>query len=151
MVEFTNADPYVVELENNGRECGSCTACCTLLPVKEFPLIKPAGKPCPHVIEGMGCAIYFNKPRVCSGWACVWLFGKYAKECNLPRPDECHFVVDTKLDEVTLGDGKTVRKCVQVWCSKKKPQAWRNVKLFSYIDLYANNGIGTLIRYDESP
>jgi len=58
------------------RECGSCTACCTVLSVDE--LGKPEGTPCTHLCE-RGCAIYRQRPESCSGFFCWWL-GEGAKE-----------------------------------------------------------------------
>lgn len=48
------------------RICGSCTACCTHL-----PLFGGEG-PCPHA-GALGCRIYSRRPEPCARFACQWL------------------------------------------------------------------------------
>ncbi len=55
-----------------GRSCGTCTLCCKLFPVPE--LGKAAGRWCPHVIQGRGCAIHDHRPPVCRAFNCQWLY-----------------------------------------------------------------------------
>jgi len=54
-----------------GRSCGTCTLCCKLFPVRE--LDKAAGRWCPHVVQGRGCAIHPRRPTVCRQFFCQWL------------------------------------------------------------------------------
>jgi hypothetical protein len=53
------------------RACGTCTLCCKLFPVP--PLEKPAGKWCPHVVQGKGCGIHLTRPGMCRDFDCQWL------------------------------------------------------------------------------
>jgi hypothetical protein len=56
------------------RQCGSCSACCTHLPIPEglvSPGAKPAGIACPHVGE-RGCRVYGRRPKMCVEFACAW-------------------------------------------------------------------------------
>jgi hypothetical protein len=55
-----------------GRACGTCTLCCKLFPVPE--LSKAAGRWCPHVEQGSGCAIHASRPQVCRAFHCQWLY-----------------------------------------------------------------------------
>ena len=65
------------------RECGECTACCTVLAVAE--LNKPAYQACAH--ECGGCGIYNSRPRACRAWCCSWLFGRIEGD-ERRRPDK---------------------------------------------------------------
>jgi hypothetical protein len=60
-------DNYVVP----GRECGSCTACCTELAIVTDEMKKPCGVACEHCVGG-GCAIYATRPQLCRDYYCVW-------------------------------------------------------------------------------
>lgn len=53
------------------KTCGTCTLCCKLFPVP--PLAKPAGKWCPHVVQGRGCGIHETRPQLCRAFDCQWL------------------------------------------------------------------------------
>lgn len=52
------------------RECGACTACCTVLAVPT--LNKPSGVTCDQVCA-KGCAIYATKPEECTEFQCLWI------------------------------------------------------------------------------
>lgn len=76
-------------------ECGECTACCTVLPIKAIS--KPINTTCPHC-EG-GCTIYDSKPQTCSEFECAYIQG-----ANVPeglRPDKCG-VIFIKQDDKTF-------------------------------------------------
>jgi len=64
-----------------GRVCGACTACCTVMDIRDPDLVKPAGKPCDHLWGGgdkhwnggcSGCAITKNWPTICRDYFCGW-------------------------------------------------------------------------------
>lgn len=69
------------------RTCGSCTVCCTHLPIPAqivSAAAKPAGEACPHLCRA-GCGIYSRRPEVCSRFQCAWLAdGDWPEEW---RPD----------------------------------------------------------------
>lgn len=69
------------------RECGSCTACCTLMQVPELP--KPAGVSCGNLC-GKGCGIYEKRPGSCKAFQCLWLSGDIDIEGDpeFMRPDK---------------------------------------------------------------
>ena len=69
------------------RECGDCTLCCTLLPVKYFD--KPANTPCKHC--DVGCTIHAIRPDVCRSYNCEWLLGELQEDM---RPDKTHVVME---------------------------------------------------------
>lgn len=54
------------------RECGGCRMCCVAPPIKEPE--KVAGEACVN-LGPQGCEIYAERPQVCRGFACEWLWG----------------------------------------------------------------------------
>jgi len=73
-----------------GRECGTCTACCTVLAVAE--LQKPARWACDHV-DCASCGIYEQRPQACRDFNCAWLRGAIAGDESL-RPDRLGLMFD---------------------------------------------------------
>src|SRR5579862_5149950 len=72
---------------DSGRECGGCTACCTVLAVPE--LHKGMYRHCTHVSR-QGCSIYPQRPRSCRAWSCQWRLG----EIDGARPDQSGVLVN---------------------------------------------------------
>jgi len=64
------------------RKCGSCTACCTIIGVKE--LNKERWTKCVH--EAGCCEIYEDRPQSCRSFHCMWLSG-YIEGDERRRPD----------------------------------------------------------------
>lgn len=95
------------------RACGSCTACCHSVPVKDLGLL--AFTPCrhertlPHLTTG--CAIYQDRPRSCRMWSCQWLTS--ADWPDDLRPDRCGIVIDPVPDFATI-NGEDI-PAVQMW------------------------------------
>jgi Fe-S-cluster containining protein len=60
-----------------GRECGTCYACCQWLGIDE--LKKYSGQACKHldgsVDPAKRCTIYAKRPPACSGYECMWRSG----------------------------------------------------------------------------
>jgi hypothetical protein len=86
---------YSLQLLNDlrdRRECGACTACCTVLGVTE--LHKPVNVECAHACEA-GCSIYDDRPRTCRDWSCDWKNGLVPGE-DL-RPDRLGVILDLRL------------------------------------------------------
>jgi len=54
------------------RECGNCTACCTVLPIRTAELQKTSHVLCVHCRESEGCQIYATRPQVCRDYYCGW-------------------------------------------------------------------------------
>lgn len=79
------------------NQCGECTVCCTLLPVKW--LNKPAGESCIHC-QG-GCTIHDVKPAECSDFECAWL----QSNVDNPdlRPDRCGIIFEKTTDGDMFG------------------------------------------------
>ena len=73
-----------------GRECGDCTACCTLLKVVE--LNKPMRFACEHVGRN-GCRIYADRPTACREFDCLWLRGALPADPSY-RPDHLGVLFD---------------------------------------------------------
>lgn len=76
----------------NGRECSTCTVCCTILPVNTRELRKTANVLCQHCDEGRGCRIYESRPVVCRGFYCEWLLSSQVPATW--RPDKSGIFVE---------------------------------------------------------
>jgi len=74
----------------DGRECGSCTACCIDLNIDQPDLVKLSDQPCIHCSAG-GCGIYARRPSVCRGFHCGWRLIPWLGEEW--RPDRIGIVV----------------------------------------------------------
>jgi len=55
-----------------GRHCGTCTICCTLLPISTERFRKTANQLCKHCDDGQGCRIYQSRPDFCRNFYCEW-------------------------------------------------------------------------------
>lgn len=127
------------------RTCGSCTLCCTLVPVKE--LNKEAGMKCASS-RSTGCKIYPSRPRSCRVWSCRWLLG----DADLPRPDRAGYVVDPVADYMMVKDGDNGGEkrfpTIQVWVDPRRPDSHRDPKLRAYLHAAALEGVAAILRYD---
>lgn len=133
-------------MKNFKRACGSCTSCCSLVPVES--LKKPAGQRCRFQRIGRGCAIYSNRPLDCRAWSCKWLTND--DTADLRRPDFSHYVVDMIPDFITIhpeGHPPLTMPIIQVWCDPNYPEAWRDPKLLEYLERRGKEGFAALIRY----
>lgn len=72
------------------RECGDCTACCSVLTVDTPEFKKPAGVACVHVTD-RGCAIHAVRPTICRTWFCGWR--RVAALPEEARPDRSGLLV----------------------------------------------------------
>ncbi len=72
------------------RQCGDCTACCTVLTVDTPGFAKPAGTPCVHLRAG-GCGIHAVRPSICRTWFCGWR--RVATMPDAARPDRSGLLV----------------------------------------------------------
>jgi hypothetical protein len=133
------------------RQCGGCTLCCKLLPVKE--LAKAAGERCRYQRTGKGCAVYHTPkmPFSCHFWNCRWLVND--DTADLSRPDRTHYVIDIMPDYVTVTDNVTGEKTnvevIQIWCDPQHPHAHRDPALRRYIERRAAEGKIALVRYNQ--
>jgi hypothetical protein len=132
------------------RICGSCTACCKLVPVES--LQKPAGEKCPHQRHRTGCAIYARRPFDCRVWNCRWLVNDGADD--LPRPDHAHYVLDIMPDFIhqvyANGDRNDVQ-VMQLWVDPAHRDAWREPRCMAYIEkMAATRNLPTVVRYSST-
>lgn len=126
------------------RRCGECSLCCTLLPVEEIE--KPAGASCCHLSRLGGCSVYARRPLGCRLWSCRWLTDPRTE--SLPRPDQCHYVVDIGTDQIVIGDSdKFALEVLQVWVDPKYPDAHRCERLRSYLN---DLQMPAIVRYSSS-
>ena len=111
--------------------CGSCTACCRVLSIKQ--LNKPAGKWCEHCAVGQGCTVYERRPEQCSDYECLWLHSRLSGFGDpMPdgeRPDRCK-VVFQPIDEGLY----------TALCMPGSPDAWRRGAAKRVIDWLVGNG-----------
>lgn len=134
------------------RNCGSCQLCCTLMPVADIELKKPALQRCKHLRFKKGCSIYENRPFSCASWSCAWLTNDLPSD--MPRPDRCGYVVDPVPDTVTYlpenGDPSVVVPVYQVWIDPKRISDRGSLVLSngfgSWLEGVFENGKGVLIR-----
>lgn len=73
-----------------GRTCGSCDACCTVLGIEV--LEKDAGSRCPHLRAKGGCGIYTTRPGECAIYRCLWHTGVFGETRD--RPDRLGLILD---------------------------------------------------------
>lgn len=134
--------PWLIFGENRaGRQCGSCSFCCVVVPVED-PLDKPANVRCKH-LRAKGCSIYSHRPQVCQYWSCVWLFQPEAD--GLRRPDISGYAVDPMLCEIRL-DGRPT-DVIQIWVDPGRPVSHRAPELRAYLATqYETRGLISLAR-----
>lgn len=133
-----------------GRQCGGCTLCCKLLPVRS--LGKKDNQRCVHQRTGKGCAVYSKLIKVspeCVFWSCRWLGNDDA--ADLSRPDRSHYVIDVMPDFIGAQDDDTGEitevPVVQIWVDPDYPDAHRDPALRAWLD---RRQAVALIRYSAS-
>ena len=57
------------------RSCGACTVCCSFMSIDddEANFHKPVIVDCENLSSSKGCTIYDTKPKVCTGFYCMWM------------------------------------------------------------------------------
>src|SRR5271169_6051545 len=86
------------------RQCGDCSLCCKLLPIRAsddktdaFPFDKPPGEWCKHCMPGQGCKVWnTGLPRLCQNYACMWKKGLLPENC---KPNKIHAIFDEHVTE----------------------------------------------------
>ena len=91
-----------------GRECGDCTACCTVLAIVE--LQKPQRRACDHLCRS-GCGIYATRPASCREFHCLWLRGALDADEAL-RPDRLGVMFDYF---VVASSGESHLIAIELW------------------------------------
>jgi hypothetical protein len=91
---FTGVEQHLVP----GRECGECTACCTVLHIDTPELQKPAGTTCVNCTAGKGCGIYETRPQICRSWFCGWrVMPQYDESW---RPDRSQILIALEAENI---------------------------------------------------
>lgn len=78
---------------------------------------------CKHVVKGLGCGIYKERPLSCASFQCVWLLRE-----NLPeelKPNKCHAVIASYEEQPNM---------VSVYVDPGYPQAHKEGLLAWTID-----------------
>ncbi|HWE45421.1 MAG TPA: hypothetical protein VG407_05280 [Caulobacteraceae bacterium] len=81
-----------------GRKCGQCTVCCRIPPIVSDAFVKPANSVCEHCVEGSGCAIYAERPKVCAEWYCGWRMFEDLDDAW--RPDRSGVLIVEETDDI---------------------------------------------------
>lgn len=81
-----------------GRKCGECSACCTVLDVDTPEFQKLPGKPCSHLCKDGGCSIHETRFPICRSYHCGWRYLPGLGEDW--RPDKMGVLVDFWTGEV---------------------------------------------------
>ena len=111
----------------SGRECGSCSLCCKILPINRPEFKKPGNKWCKHCRPANGgCGIYHDRPEVCRGFACAWLMNPGLSDEW--RPDRAKIVIH---------GGENVRFAVD----PNYPNRWREAPYYQTIKNIARVGL----------
>jgi hypothetical protein len=124
-----------VAQEECGRQCGECTACCTVLGVAEVPT--PFYSLCPHQ-SATCCRIYDKRPGACRDFYCEWLVGALTEE---DRPDKLGLVFVSTRAEVG-GDNAAIVAAYEVRPGAGDTERARRVLATSKDDV-------ALIRYGQ--
>ena len=106
------------------RQCGSCSACCTLLEVEEVGT--SVNEWCKYCEAGKGCTIYDSRPQMCRSFSCAWLQGHLDDNWY---PERAGMVVHFSQDAVN----------VQV--DPAHPDRWQQEPYFSKLSEWSLNGI----------
>jgi len=106
------------------RQCGSCTACCTLLEVTAVG--KSVNEWCKHCDADKGCTIYDHRPQMCRSFSCAWLQGHLDDEWF---PEQAGMVVHFSQD------------AVNVMVDPSCPDRWRQEPYFGKLCEWSLNGI----------
>lgn len=134
---LTEIDPAAPLTAYPGKDCGSCTACCSTVPVKEIGL--DAFVRCPNLRSlpemTIGCSIYQTRPRSCRTWSCSWLISDLPEKY---KPSRVGIVLDPTPDMVRV-NGKDVA-AAQIWVVPGHEEDWRTVEavrdlIWSVLDL----------------
>lgn len=134
--------PAIVTPQNKAdRQCGDCTLCCKLVPVRSIE--KPRDTWCQHCDSKRGCKIYDDRPNDCRVWSCLWLIDGNAHEKVFPRKKHCVF--DVMTDLVSMGGQD--RQVFQLWVDPAYPLAYRDPDIRREIDrLGRMYGLPTIVR-----
>src|ERR1700748_2352421 len=83
------------------RECGTCTACCTVLLIDEPDFQKLPGVTCPHCKVASGCQIHETRYAICRGFFCGWRYLQNLDDSW--RPDLCGFMIRDQREHIPPG------------------------------------------------
>lgn len=78
-------------VDEGARFCGDCSACCTVLGVRDLEPPKPDYVACSDCLPDGGCARYATRPPTCKGYVCGWLHG-WGEEGD--RPDKLGLILE---------------------------------------------------------
>ncbi|MBL8678172.1 MAG: hypothetical protein JNK05_03360 [Myxococcales bacterium] len=124
-----------------GRTCGECAACCTVMAIPV--LAKPARRACDHVRRS-GCGIYDERPEPCRDFHCLWLRGAVG-DGEESRPDALGVLFDQCALRAT---GEVVTVACELWAGAAAlPEARRAIE--AVVEAIAPRVLA-LSRYDGS-
>lgn len=112
------------------KECGDCTLCCLLLPIKDANS-KP-NELCSHCDLKKGCKIYEKRPQACKDFNCSWLL-----DDNMSgdlRPDKCNVIFEKITNNIELA-----------LVSFEELNAWKRLEVIEHMRNLKKKGISTII------
>lgn len=93
-------------------QCGECTACCTVMGVKE--LDKKANVRCTHQCD-KGCSIYGQHPQSCKDFECLFVQGLFPDHEEFLRPDKLGVIFHLMKGTKFTGPDEALLSCLEVW------------------------------------
>ena len=125
-------------------DCGSCSACCTLLAVPA--LDKPSCVRCEYVNHPHGgCRIYDapEKPPECDDFRCLWLVSQGRKrEDRMPyglRPDRCGVMFHDAAAYASV-EADVDPNVLYVHVDPRHPGAWRWEPVLAHVNMVLSRG-----------
>lgn len=101
------------------RSCDGCTLCCTIAAVEQIS--KPSNCKCSFSVDGVGCGVYWRRPKVCSDFSCLWQVCDDMPEDMSPK--KTHMYVSGNLsDEV-----------IKVRVDPDHADAWKNSDVVQWL------------------
>lgn len=109
------------------RACGECSACCTVLGVRDLDTPKPDYQRCLCLRDATenlrgGCGMYADRPPSCRAYACGWLQG-WGEEGD--RPDKLGLILEPWRAPPDGGDMGIVAR--EVWPGAFESEAARKL------------------------
>lgn len=129
------------------RECGPCTACCTVCPVEG--LNKPVYTDCHHLSgkpTGPACLIYPDRPPECKSYQCSWFSGELGDK---HRPDRNGVVFETTYMNSNGGSEIKVLLGLAVDPEQQDDDRWN--RMSAEVAQYARHGTVVALATADSP
>jgi len=125
---------HVVSTIAPENKCGSCTACCKTLYIKDGRFEKPSGALCNHCDVGFGCKLYQGRPKVCKTFKCWWLKSQ-SRNDKMPkalRPDNCGTIFTENNDPLIIESHGEPNAVAWGWINSMQAAGYKVRKITHY-------------------